>query len=286
MKKKLAVLTAIMCAFAMTACGSSSGKTDAAQEKAASQIEATQSKVEETQSKVEEAAESLADEVKDTAEKLATMTYDEFVAADIDEPVCVETYVQAKQSWWDNMGTLYTQNQDGAYFIYAMPMSEEEYEKLVPGTKILVNGYKANWSGETEIIDATYEIVEGDTFIAEPTDITELLGSDDLINYQNQFISVQDMKVMPSTDADGNEVAYIYNYDGSGQDGDDLYFNVSKGGEGDPVYKFTVESYLTGPGTDVYEAVQNLQIGQTVDMQGFLYWYEGANPHITSVTVK
>ena len=32
--------------------------------------------------------------------------------------------------------------------------------------------------------------------------------------------------------------------------------------------------------------VKNLKIGDTVDMEGFLYWYEGVNPHITSVTVK
>ena len=31
---------------------------------------------------------------------------------------------------------------------------------------------------------------------------------------------------------------------------------------------------------------ENLKIGDKVDMEGFLYWYEGVNPHITSVTVK
>ena len=48
----------------------------------------------------------------------------------------------------------------------------------------------------------------------------------------------------------------------------------------------TVESYLCDNTTDVYNAVKNLKIGDTVDMEGFLYWYEGVNPHITSVTVK
>ena len=38
--------------------------------------------------------------------------------------------------------------------------------------------------------------------------------------------------------------------------------------------------------TDVYKAVKELKIGDTIDMEGFLYWYEGVNPHITSVTVK
>ena len=84
-------------------------------------------------------------------------------------------------------------------------------------------------------------------------------------------------------DAEGNEATFLYDWDGSGSDGKDLYFNVSKDGA---TYTFTVESYLTGAGTDVYEAVKALEVGQTVDLEGFLYWYEGANPHITSVTVK
>ena len=79
------------------------------------------------------------------------------------------------------------------------------------------------------------------------------------------------------------ESAAIYKWDGSGQDGDDLYFNVSVNGA---TYTFTVESYLCDGSTDVYKAVKNLKVGDVVDMEGFLYWYEGVNPHITSVTVK
>ena len=36
----------------------------------------------------------------------------------------------------------------------------------------------------------------------------------------------------------------------------------------------------------VYNAVENLKVGDVIDMEGFLYWYEGMNPHITSVKVK
>ena len=32
--------------------------------------------------------------------------------------------------------------------------------------------------------------------------------------------------------------------------------------------------------------LKNLQIGDTIDAEGFLYWYEGVNPHITAITVK
>ncbi len=208
------------------------------------------------------------------------MTYAEYVAAPLDSEVVIETYVQAKQSWWEDKATLYTQDKEGAYFIYDMPCSQEDYEKLTPGTKIKVTGFKAEWSGEVEIIDATFEIEKGN-YVAEAEDVTSLLSSDELINHQNKFVAFKGMTVEAAgQDADGNDVAYLYKWDGSGQDGDDLYFNVSLNGN---TYTFTVESYLCDNTTDVYAAVKALNIGDTIDMEGFLYWYEGVNPHITSV---
>ena len=50
------------------------------------------------------------------------MTYAEYVAADLDTEVVVETYVQAKQSWWEDKATVYTQDQDGAYFVYNLSL--------------------------------------------------------------------------------------------------------------------------------------------------------------------
>ena len=209
------------------------------------------------------------------------MTYEEYVAADLDTEVVIETYVQAKQSWWEDKATVYTQDQDGAYFLYNMACSEEDYEKLTVGTKIRVTGYKAEWSGEIEIIDATFEILEGN-YVAEPLDVTDLLGTDELINHQNEFVSFKGMTVESvGQDAEGNDAAFLYNWDGSGEDGSDLYFNVSLNGE---TYTFTVESYLCDNTTDVYAAVKELKVGDKIDLEGFLYWYEGVNPHITSVT--
>ncbi len=204
------------------------------------------------------------------------MTYAEYAAADLDTQVVVETYVQAKQSWWDNTATVYTQDKDGAYFIYGMACSEEDYDKLVTGQKIKVTGYKSEWSGEIEITDATFEIEEGN-YVAPAIDVTDLLGKDELIDHQNQFVSFTGMTV----EAIGDGAAYLYNWDGSGSEGDDLYFNVSKDGE---TYQFTVESYLCGADTDVYKAVKELAVGDVINMEGFLYWYEGANPHITKIT--
>ena len=210
------------------------------------------------------------------------MTYEEYIAAPLDTEVVIETYVQAKQSWWEDKATVYTQDKDGAYFLYNMACSAEDYEKLTPGSKIKVTGYKAEWAGEVEVIDATFEIQEGN-YVASAVDATAWLGTDDLIKHQNELVAFKGMTVEASKDAEGNDVAYLYSRDGSGQEGDDLYINASINGQ---TYTFTIESYLCDSSTDVYAAVKNLSIGDVVDMEGFLYWYEGANPHITSVTVK
>ena len=208
------------------------------------------------------------------------MTYAEYDAAALDTEVVIEAYVQAKQSWWEDKATVYAQDKDGAYFLYNMACSKEDYEKLTQGTKIKVTGFKAEWAGEVEIIDATFEILEG-KYVAKAEDVTSLLGSDDLIKKQNQFVSFKGMTVEASKDAEGKDVAFLYNWDGSGEKGSDLYFNVSLNGT---TYTFTVESYLCDGSTDVYATVKALNIGDKIDMEGFLYWYESVNPHITSVT--
>ena len=210
------------------------------------------------------------------------MTHEEYVAAELETEVTVETYVQAKQGWWDNKGTIYTQAPDGAYFLYNMPMSQEDYDKLVPGTKIRVKGYKAEWSGEVEITEAAFEILEAEPFVAEALDVTALLGTDELAAHQNEKIAVKGAKIVAKKDANGNDAAFLYNWDGSGQAGSncDLYFDVEVNGT---TYTFTVESYLCGEDTEVYQAVTALNIGDVVDLEGFLYWYNGANPHITAV---
>ncbi len=208
------------------------------------------------------------------------MTHDEYMAAAIDSEVVIETYVQAKQSWWEDKATLYTQDKDGAYFVYNAVCSEADYAKLTPGTKIKVTGYKTEWSGEVEVAEgAAIEIQDGN-YVAPVTDVTDLLGKDERIDHQNEFVSFKGMSVEA---ADDSGAAFLYNWDGSGEDGSDLYFNVSKDGQ---TYTFTVESYLCDSSTDVYQAVKGLNVGDTVDMEGYLYWYEGVNPHITSLTVK
>ncbi len=289
MKKSVVLALALALTFAFTGCGDTSngnsadnsnagsseaGSTDSS---SAGSSEAGSTDSSSTGSSEAGSTDSSANENADVKSE-GVMTYAEYVAAPLDSEVVIEAYVQAKQSWWEDKATVYTQDKDGAYFLYDMACSQADYDKLIPGTKIKVTGYKSEWSGEVEIIDATFEIVDGDTYIAAANDVTSLLGTDDLINHQNEYVSFKGMTVEP---ADDNGAAFLYKWDGSGEDGDDLYFNVSLNGN---TYTFTVESYLCDNTTDVYAAVKNLQVGDVIDMEGFLYWYEGVNPHITSVT--
>ena len=274
MKKILSVLMALSMTFSLAACAGSTPSSSEAASESASASSAAESEAASSEAATSEAAASG-----------TVLSHEEYMAADLDTEVTIEAYVQAKQSWYAEQATatVYLQDQDGAYFAYDMACSEEDYDKLTPGTCIRVTGYKSEWSGEVEITDGTFEFVDGaDTFVAEPLDVTELLGSDELIDHQNELVSFKGLTVEPSTDANGAEAAFLYNYDGSGTDGDDLYFNASYNGQ---TYTFTIESYLCDNTTEVYQAVKNLQVGQTIDMEGFLYWYEGVNPHITSVTV-
>ena len=171
MKRTILLSLALTMALAVTGCGSN-GNTSS-QNSSGSGSDAT------SQSQSSASGSQTAGEV---------MSYEEYMAAALDSQVTVETYVQAKQSWWKDKATLYTQDQDGAYFVYDAACSQELYDQLIPGTKIQVTGYKTEWSGEVEIIDASIQIVEGgDTFVAEPLDVTELLGADTLIDHEHCY---------------------------------------------------------------------------------------------------
>ena len=212
------------------------------------------------------------------AKSEGVMTHEEYIAAEEGAQVTVEAFVQGCQSWWDGKITVYAQDKDGGYFFYELACAEADAAKLVPGTKIKVTGDKAVWAGQIEIMNGTFEFEDG-SYVAEALNINDIFGTDELERHMNEFFSVTGATIGDK----GDGAAFFYNWDGSGADGDDLYFDVVLNGK---TTTFVVRRYLTAPGSEVYEAVKNLKVGDTVDIEGFLYWYEGAQPHITSITVK
>ena len=75
------------------------------------------------------------------------------------------------------------------------------------------------------------------------------------------MVTFKRLTVEPKTDASGNEVAFLYNWDGKGKEGDDLYFDASTDGGR---ITFTVESDLCGTDSAVYKAVKALRVGDVI----------------------
>lgn len=281
MKKAIVIMLTGAMMLAAVACGGSSNSTPAQESKTeeAKPAEETQETVESTVEEPEQTEPNISEDA---------MNFEDYMAAATDTEVVVQGSIQGKQNYFvkDDQGkaSIYLQDQNGgAYFIYELPCTEKEYELMEIGKTIKVKGYKSEWSGEIEVIDIeTWMFVDGD-YIAEAEDVTALLGTDDLAAKMNKKVLFKGMKVEPIKDKDNNDVAFIYNYDGSGTEGDDLYFNVSVNGQ---TYTFTVESYLCGPDSDIYKAVKDFHIGDVIDLEGFLYWYNGPNPHITAVLAQ
>lgn len=255
MKKIIAMLLALVLALGLIACGNTNAPATTAGTTAADTTAA--------------AVDTTAGTETDDVEFPPVMTYAEYVAAAVDAPITVECYVQATQGWWDNSIVIYAQDKDGAYFSYGTACSEEDSKKLVPGTKIQIQGFKAEWDGEVEIVDGKFTFVENaDTYVAEALDVTELLASDELITHMNKLVAVKGAEI--------KKISYK-----NEKPGDDIYITTAVG---DTTLELCVEVYLTGTESDVYKTVADLKEGDKVDIEGFLYWYNGANPHVTKIT--
>ena len=203
-------------------------------------------------------------------DEVKVMTYEEFAAAELDTEVVVECYVQGYQSLYKGCIRVYAADENGAYFLYDMPSTEEDVAKMVPGTKLRVTGVKAEWAGEVEITEATYEFLEADPFIAEAKDLTEVLANaEELIKFQNQLATFKGLTFKELEYQNGGAGAW-----------NDVYVTFEKDGA---EYSFCVESSLTEFGSDLYTAVGELKAGDVVDVTGYVYWYNGVNTHITAV---
>lgn len=260
MKKFLAMLLALVMIMSFAACTNDSDATE--------DTGKSQSAEPSTDPSTDPSSEPAGE---DEVPTVTVMSYEEFMAAEVDAKVCIESYIQANQAWWSDDGqgkvTIYLQDATGAYFAYEVLCSEEDSAKLVPGTKVRITGDKAVWSGEVEIMNGTIEFLEGDTFIAEATDVTALMGTAELEAEMNKLVTIKGLtfKALSYKDSEWDK---------------DIYVTFALG---ENEYDFCVENYLTAPDTDLYKAVEALKEGDVVNVTGFLYWYEGPNTHITAI---
>ena len=216
-------------------------------------------------------------------DEVTVMSHAEYAAAEIGTECTIEAYVQDHQSWWDDAIKLYLQDKDGAYFAYNVKCTAEEAEQLTTGVKVRVTGVKSDYKGEIELYNddlgnpPTLEIVnDGDTWVAEAEDVTALVGTDELYDHLNEYVVFSNVTV--------KEV--LYDWDGSKAHGDDCDMYCTVVTESGAELSVTVPRYLRGLDSEVYTTVESLVEGDVIDACGFLYWYDTANPHITSVVVK
>ena len=230
-----------------------------------------------SETKATEAGQESKDETKESTEAPdetdapveGAMTYAEFAAAAIESEVTIAAYIQAKQKYSEQYGntTLYMEDEDGGYFVYRIAMTKEEYDSLELGQRLKITGFKAMWpeeNGEIEITDATFEIVDGVYFESYAEDVTEFLGTDELADYMNRRVAFSGLTVAAK---DENGAAFFYSWNGSGERGADIYFDLEKDGQ---TYTFVVESDLCDQDSAVYKAAEALKVGDVVDLEGFL----------------
>lgn len=264
MKKVLAFVLSLVMVLGLAACTNTPDPTVAP---------TTQPTVAPTEKPTEAPTEAPTEPVP--AEVIAN--HAEFMAAEKDSEITIQAAVQFS-GYNEKYGntSVFLQDEDGGYFIYRMNVTPEQAAQLTPGTIIKVHGFKTNWAGLEEIdgSSATFEVVDG-KFEAPAADITARLGADDLIKDQSIKVAVKGATVASKA---------LYSWDGSGQAGanNDLYFDITVDGKN---YTFTVETDECPEGSDVYNTVLGLNVGDTIDLEGFLYWYNAPQIHVHNVEV-
>ena len=216
------------------------------------------------------------------------MTYKEFCEAEDGADVTVAGVISMKSEYYNNGVSFYLQDSNGGYYVYDMPCTEVEYEQLEPGTAVKVNGCKAVWNGEEEIIIATCEIIEGD--IDEwSTELCSVRDESVLKNMKNFRVSGLEFIIEPITDISGSEKAFLYGPDGTASAGEDIYFNavsVPWDESNTPLHlQFCVETVFVPASDPVYKTAETLQIGDHIYLEGYLFWYEGPNPWVSSLVI-
>ena len=220
------------------------------------------------------------------------MSYARYQALPMGSYVTVDACVQDVLRYADGKADLFAQSEDGAFFIRQLRCTQEEYNALTPGRRVEVSGYKTDFSGEQEISDASLTPLDG-SFVAQPLDIIRLLDAQAsecgplldataLWQYQNRKLLFTGMTVEPMWDGSS---AVFYGWDNShaGDSECDLYFNLSCNGS---VLTFVVHSALRSSDSDAYRTARNLRIGDTVDAEAYLYWYNGPQPWVTELSVR
>ena len=202
-----------------------------------------------------------------------------FLEAEIGSSVTFSCYVQAKEAFRDNTCSLFAQDETGACYLDRLSCIEDDYDRLTPGQKILITGYKSTWGDDIELTDSHFAFLDG-SWLAEPLDVTAMLGTEEISAHRNEKVCFRSMTI--ESMMDGVSVWYR-GWDNAAAEGEDteLFFRASSGGT---VSTFSVCPSLCEEPDQVIQTLKSLRLGDTVDLTGYLYWYNEARPRITEIT--
>lgn len=145
-------------------------------------------------------------------------------------------------------------------------------------------------AAETEAAAATEEKApEADAEASDLEDVTELLGTEELAKYKDQKVRFTGLHSVDIEDVGGDLIRFLYNAEGTGDTGDDLYFCMVREGEvmeEGHGHLFIVKADLCGPETETYQTIEELGEEAVVDMEGIISEVDGKIvPAITKITV-
>ena len=211
------------------------------------------------------------------------LSYDEYIAAEVGSEVTIEAYITGRTTWYNNAASFYLADDNGGYYVYNLPCTEEEYASLVIAKKLQVTGAKDEWKGEVEINcqtateNAGWQLCDGEVFNPSSTNITSI-DKEVLDNYKNQSVKALGLTVTkaPYTNFEDFTLAP--------KAGTDVYVEVT---DGTNTFLFVVEAYLEDSLYDssTYKNVCALHVGDKVVLEGFIYYWENPQMQITKCDI-
>ena len=239
----------------------------------------------ETTTKAPETTTETTTKAPDPTTTVATkvLSYDEYLAAEVGSEVTIEAYITGRTTWYNNAASFYLSDNDGGYYVYNLPCTEEEYASLLVTKKLQVTGAKAEWKGEIEINcqtateNAGWLLYDGEVGNYSSVNVSSI-AKEVLDDYKNQSVKALGLTVTkaPYTNFDDFTL--------EPKAGVDVYFEVKDDAGNTATY--VVEAYLENSQYDssVYNAVCALKVGDRIDLEGFVYYWENPQLQVTGLT--
>ena len=210
------------------------------------------------------------------------LSYDEYIAAEVGSEVTIEAYITGRTTWYNNAASFYLADDNGGYYVYNLPCTEEEYASLLINKKLQVTGAKAEWKGEVEINGQTATENAGYIVLGASKTYDAILVNDiakaTLDLYKNQLVKTKELTVTkaPYTNHDDFTLAP--------KAGTDVYVEVT---DGTNTFLFVVEAYLEDSlyDSNTYKNVCALHVGDKVVLEGFIYYWENPQMQITKCDI-